>query len=135
MKHGAEVAALGFGVGLSHQSVPAALVTAACVALVPWAGRRLGWIALCATVMVSAVAYRMEAVVAELLEIEAMSLQEVIDSLGLPPEERDELLELLEAEVTMESASDFLARLVPAEPPPDHTRLLRGFFEDRKSVV
>ncbi len=40
---------------LSPALLAAALVTAACVVLVPWAGRRLGWIALCAVVMLSAV--------------------------------------------------------------------------------
>jgi predicted phage terminase large subunit-like protein len=74
-----------------------------------------------------AVAAQLSAVVEEMLQLDDIELQEAIDD--LPEAERDELLELLEGEATMESPSEFLARLVPSEPPPDHTRLLRDFFE------
>ena len=73
------------------------------------------------------VAAQLSDAVAEMLRLDDLELQEALDD--LPDEERDELLELLEDELGTESPSDFLARLVPSEPPPDHTRLLRDFFE------
>lgn len=40
---------------VSPALIIAAIVAAACVAVLPWAARRLGWVALCAAVMISAV--------------------------------------------------------------------------------
>jgi phage terminase large subunit-like protein len=56
-----------------------------------------------------------------------MSLEEALAL--LEPADRTEILELLDIEQSLESPRDFIARLVPREPPPDHTRPLTEFFQ------
>lgn len=73
------------------------------------------------------IAPRLSAAIEELLALDEQSLEEALAS--FPPHERAELEDLLAAEAEVEPAADFLARLVPTEPPPGHTRLLIDFFE------
>lgn len=60
-------------------------------------------------------------------EIDEITLEEALAS--LPEDERDELTDLLDDEAGRESPEAFMERLVPSEPPPDHTVLLRDFFK------
>lgn len=72
-------------------------------------------------------ARRLAPALIEAMGFDEPSLEEALAS--LPEDERDELVALLEEESGQESAAEFLARLVPSEPPPKHTRLLIDFFE------
>lgn len=47
----------------------------------------------------------------------------------LSPEDRDELIALLDDEATIEDPAAFIARLIPSELPPRHVRPLLDFFE------